>query len=160
PLRVRPQVCRELGRRRDPLGVPDRSPWTGRRGVARHSVRPERDRERRKAGAVVRLLLLALFLPAIALADPKPAPKFEATGFDGKKVTLDQFEGKVVLLDYWASWCEPCKKAIPELDKIQAEYGGKGLVVLGVSMDQEKDHQKARDLAAGKSYRFAFDNAD
>lgn len=101
------------------------------------------------------LLVLLLLTPFTATA----APPFSAVGFDGKPVNLDSFKGKVVLLDYWASWCGPCRRSMPELERLHAAYSRKGLVVLGVSVDETASRQKARDLVAAKKYgyRFAFD---
>ena len=110
----------------------------------------------------MRKLLLALLLLAPITAHADPAPRFSAVGFDGKSVSLDSFKGKVVLLDYWASWCGPCRRSMPELERLHAAYSRKGLVVLGVSVDDPPAQQKARDLVASKkySYRFAFDRTD
>jgi thiol-disulfide isomerase/thioredoxin len=104
------------------------------------------------------LLLLLLLAPLPASA----APPFSAVGFDGKSVNLDTFKGKVVLLDYWASWCGPCRRSMPELERLHAAYSRKGLIVLGVSVDEQGSRQKARDLVVSKKYgyRFAFDRTD
>lgn len=93
---------------------------------------------------------------------PRPAPPFAATGFDGKPVDLSAFAGKVVLLDYWATWCGPCRRSMPELERLHQEYSRKGLVVLGVSVDDPPAHKKAKDLVKSKQYgyRFAFDRSD
>jgi peroxiredoxin len=63
------------------------------------------------------------------------APDFTLKAMTGEDVTLSQYRGKVVLLDFWATWCGPCMQSIPELVRIQEKYRDKGLVVLGVSMD-------------------------
>jgi len=93
---------------------------------------------------------------------PRPAPPFAATGFDGKPVDLESLKGKVVLLDYWATWCGPCRRSMPELERLHQEYSRKGLVVLGVSVDDPPAHKKAKDFVKSKryGYHFAFDRAD
>jgi thiol-disulfide isomerase/thioredoxin len=66
-------------------------------------------------------------------------PEFRLTipGLDGTTTTLDQYKGKVVLVNFWATWCEPCKVEIPWLIEFNHKYGPKGLVILGVAMDDE-----------------------
>lgn len=56
---------------------------------------------------------------------------------DGKDVTVAQYKGKVVLVNFWATWCEPCKIEIPELIQLQAKYEPNGFTILGVAMDDE-----------------------
>jgi peroxiredoxin len=63
------------------------------------------------------------------------APNFTLKALTGEEIKLSQYRGKVVLLDFWATWCGPCMQSIPELVRIQEKYKDKGLVVLGVSMD-------------------------
>jgi peroxiredoxin len=65
------------------------------------------------------------------------APDFTLKDSDGKTVRLSDFRGKVVLLDFWATWCGPCKIEIPWFMEFQRKNQDKGLVVLGVSMDDE-----------------------
>jgi cytochrome c biogenesis protein CcmG/thiol:disulfide interchange protein DsbE len=66
-----------------------------------------------------------------------PAPTVSFQNLDGQTVNLAQYRGKVVLVNFWATWCEPCRSEIPELIQFQKEYGNKGFTVLGVAMDQE-----------------------
>lgn len=56
---------------------------------------------------------------------------------DGSTVNIDQYKGKVVLVNFWATWCEPCKTEIPWLIEFNHKYGPKGLVILGVAMDDD-----------------------
>ena len=67
------------------------------------------------------------------------APDFVLKGIDGKEVALSNFRGRMVLLEFWATWCPPCRATVPELTAIQEKYSGKGLVVLGVSLDEGAD---------------------
>lgn len=73
---------------------------------------------------------------ADAFAGPK-APAWELKDVDGKPVKSSDFEGKVVILDFWATWCPPCKAEIPGFVELQKKYGDKGLVVIGVSLDEQ-----------------------
>jgi thiol-disulfide isomerase/thioredoxin len=56
---------------------------------------------------------------------------------DGNQTRLDQFKGQVILLNFWASWCAPCRQEIPDFIALQDQYGPKGLVIVGVSLDEE-----------------------
>ena len=64
-----------------------------------------------------------------------PAPDFELPTLDGRKVKLSDFRGQAVLLNFWATWCSPCKIEMPWFVEVQKQYGKDGLVVLGVAMD-------------------------
>ncbi len=64
------------------------------------------------------------------------AADFKLQDLDGKTVKLSDFKGKPVLIDFWATWCPPCRAAIPEIQKLHKTYSSKGLVVLGISTDQ------------------------
>ncbi|NOY43831.1 MAG: TlpA family protein disulfide reductase [Deltaproteobacteria bacterium] len=70
---------------------------------------------------------------------PKPAPDFDLVSVDGNHVRLSDLRGKVVLLDFWATWCPPCRVAIPHLVELQRKYRKEGLVVIGMNMDQDPD---------------------
>lgn len=59
------------------------------------------------------------------------------TDLDGRPVALNAYRGKVVLLNFWATWCEPCRKEIPRFIQFQNMYGPEGLQVLGISMDDD-----------------------
>jgi cytochrome c biogenesis protein CcmG, thiol:disulfide interchange protein DsbE len=80
------------------------------------------------------LSLFAGFQTSAANKEVK-APDFTLQDLSGKAVSLNQYLGKVVILDFWATWCPPCRMSIPELVKLQDKYREKGLVILGVSMD-------------------------
>jgi peroxiredoxin len=82
--------------------------------------------------------LLGLCLTGFA-ADPEPtpmaAPGWQLQDLEGKSVKLSDFKGKVVVLNFWATWCGPCREEIPDLVSLQKQYTTQGLVVLGISMD-------------------------
>jgi thiol-disulfide isomerase/thioredoxin len=81
------------------------------------------------------------------------APDFNLTSVDGNKVTLASLKGKVVLLDFWATWCGPCKAAMPTIQKLHEAYKDKGVVILGVNT-WEKNADAARDYMAKKKFTY------
>jgi peroxiredoxin len=78
-----------------------------------------------------------------ALDEGARAPAFNLTTMDGERVTLADLRGKVVIVDFWASWCEPCGHAMPALDRLYSRYKGNGLVVVGVSVDQTERNARS-----------------
>jgi len=69
------------------------------------------------------------------LARARMAPAFAVTTVDGQRVSLDDLQGKVVLIDFWATWCEPCREALPHMKEIAKKFQGQPLVILSVSLD-------------------------
>ncbi len=69
--------------------------------------------------------------------DRKPAPEFALKDADGKTVHLADYKGKVVLLDFWATWCAPCKIEIPWFMEFEQQLKDRGFAVVGVSMDED-----------------------
>ena len=67
------------------------------------------------------------------------APDFSLADLAGENVHLSTYRGKVVLLDFWATWCDPCRDEIPHLVELQNKYGAQGLQIIGVSMDDEPE---------------------
>jgi len=83
------------------------------------------------------LLLFVLFsVSTQSLGQERKAPDFTLKGLDGKEVKLSDFKNKVVILDFWATWCPPCRKGIPDLIELQKEFK-KDLVVIGISLDTD-----------------------
>ncbi|HLG17739.1 MAG TPA: redoxin domain-containing protein [Blastocatellia bacterium] len=78
------------------------------------------------------------------LVNEKFAPGFSVTTLDGRKVSLDSFRGKVVMLDFWATWCGPCLVEMPSVKRLWERFSGEDFVILGVSLD--------RDFGSLKSY--------
>jgi cytochrome c biogenesis protein CcmG, thiol:disulfide interchange protein DsbE len=77
---------------------------------------------------------------ALALGDV--APNFTIRQESGNVVALADFRGKIVVLNFWASWCAPCVEELPSLNRLADRYKGKDLVVLGVSLDEDADAYK------------------
>ena len=96
-------------------------------------MRPESDPDRQRA-------LRYISQPELARA--RMAPAFAVTTLDGQRVSLDDFKGKVVLLDFWATWCAPCREALPHMQKIAKNFEGQPLVVLSVSLDDNEEKWK------------------
>jgi thiol-disulfide isomerase/thioredoxin len=104
-------------------------------------------------------LLAAVALVASGCARPssqqgvleigRPAPAFSLADLNGRKVSLDQFKGKVVMLDFWATWCGPCRMTMPLLDNLQKEYAGT-MVLLAINLqdsgDVVKDYMREQNL--------------
>jgi cytochrome c biogenesis protein CcmG/thiol:disulfide interchange protein DsbE len=76
-----------------------------------------------------------------------PAPEVSFKDLDGKDVPLSQYRGRVVLVNFWATWCDPCYVEIPWLIEMQQKYGSQGFTVLGVAMDDEGKSAVAPFLA-------------
>jgi thiol-disulfide isomerase/thioredoxin len=82
----------------------------------------------------------------------KPAPAFALSTFDGKRVSLSDYRGRVVLLDFWATFCVPCVDALPELQALHAKYAGRGLTVVGVTVDDRAPLVKKATARAKVAY--------
>jgi len=74
---------------------------------------------------------------AVAPAVPTDAPTVSLKDLNDQDITLQQYKGKVVLVNFWATWCEPCKVEIPWMIEFQQKYGPRGFTILGVSMDED-----------------------
>jgi len=100
-----------------------------------------------RRGAALALLLTAATVQAAA-ADHLFAVKL--TGTDDKPVALESFRGKPLIVNFWARWCGPCRKEIPELVQVQDKYRKAGLVVLGIGLEDKaesvRDFMKAYDV--------------
>ena len=117
------------------------------------------------------IILLPFFSPVLAapqenqptirfVRNPDPAPAFKLTGLDGKSVTLADSKGKVILLNFWATWCGPCRAEIPDLVELQNKYKDR-LQILGLVVDDD-DEDAIQDFVAkfGINYPVAIAGDD
>lgn len=90
---------------------------------------------------IIALFCMVLIGACTATEDVKvlagPAPNFTLEDISGKPISLSDVKGKVVIVDFWATWCGPCLMSIPELVDLQDKYKTKGLVVVGISVDDD-----------------------
>lgn len=93
---------------------------------------------RRRLLRIALCLPLLAALPARALEAGAPAPSLSGPDRDLREVTLAQLQGQVVYVDFWASWCAPCREAMPALETLYQRYRARGLVVLGVNVDTDR----------------------
>jgi cytochrome c biogenesis protein CcmG/thiol:disulfide interchange protein DsbE len=115
----------------------------------------------RRAGCAMAAACLAGLLAvgsAAAIEQGAQAPQFDLPGKEGP-VQLAKYQGKFVYVDFWASWCGPCRQSFPWLNEMQARYGARGLQVVGVNLDAKGED--ARKFLAEYPARFqiAFDAA-
>jgi peroxiredoxin len=93
--------------------------------------------ERIRASIGAALLFAALAAPAAALEKGDKAPDFSAPGVSGGTISLASYRGKVIYLDFWASWCGPCAQALPALDKLRQEFRANDFQVVAVNVDRQ-----------------------
>jgi len=76
-------------------------------------------------------------------SDKVPAPDFTLADLNGRRMRLEDLRGKVVFLNFWATWCPPCILEMPTMEKLHQEFGGKGLVILAVNFRENPEQVKA-----------------
>ncbi len=86
---------------------------------------------------ITALAWTAACTPSAAPGAAEAAAALSGKTLEGKTVSLADYKGKVVLVDFWATWCAPCQAEIPELVKLQSNLGAKGFIILGIAMDEE-----------------------
>lgn len=110
------------------------------------------------AAALLAAALAMTGAPAGAVELGAPAPALQLPGLAGPVDSLT-LKGKVVVLDFWASWCAPCKRSFPWWNEMQAKYGARGLQVVGVNVDRKRSDADAFLAAAAPRFAIAFDGA-
>ena len=122
------------------------------------------ERNSNKAMKAPTLALAALiFTPLMAQAPSatteyvgKPMPAFTMKGLDGKTLTNANLKGKVVLLDFWATWCGPCKAISPMIEKLHKAYKGKAVAIYGANVWERGDKNGAKARAYAKEHKYTY----
>lgn len=94
---------------------------------------------KKRKNLVLKVLLAVALVSVVAgfnFGGSQPAPVVSFRNLRGQTVKLSQYRGKVVLLNFWATWCDSCRSEIPELIELQKQFGSRGFTVLGVAMDE------------------------
>ena len=98
----------------------------------------------KQIGIILLLGMLSSLTHAVSVN--QTAPDFTLKSFSGKNMRLEEQRGKIILLNFWATWCTPCRQEIPELNKLQAKYGRLGVRIWGVSTDN--NYKQAKNMAS------------
>lgn len=85
------------------------------------------------------------------------APAFDLSGMDGKTVNLADYKGKVVYVDFWASWCSPCRDSFPWMGAMQKKYESEGVVFVGINVDRKQKDAEAFLKDTPAQFTVAFD---
>jgi thiol-disulfide isomerase/thioredoxin len=91
---------------------------------------------------------------SVQLGDRKAISDFKFTDIDGVTSNLSDYKGKVVILDFWATWCPPCKAELPAFVNLKTKFGEKGLVIIGMSLD--KGFSKEAMVTFGQGYNLNY----
>uniref|UniRef100_A0A7C4TCJ4 TlpA family protein disulfide reductase n=1 Tax=candidate division WOR-3 bacterium TaxID=2052148 RepID=A0A7C4TCJ4_UNCW3 len=94
---------------------------------------------------IIKPILLSLLLVFCARKSEISNLDFTLKSIDGETVSLSDFKGKVVLLDFWATWCPPCRRSIPHLISLYEKYKDRGVIIIGISSEEEGTIRNFRD---------------
>lgn len=112
-------------------------------------------------------MICSLWLPAISHSrtapwdieqlPSAPAPAFSLADLEGKTISSTTLKGQVLLINFWATWCAPCRQEMPALDSLHKEFKGKGLTVIGISIDSDLSPIKEFIAGAKTSFQILHD---
>ena len=103
---------------------------------------------------VICVLTLFCGVGGVAQAGGAAAPAFTLRDINGASVSLSDYKGRVVLLNFWATWCGPCKQEMPHLNKMESDFGEQGFNVISVSIDDARAASKVKPYIKGRGYSF------
>ncbi|MEM1416855.1 MAG: TlpA disulfide reductase family protein [Myxococcota bacterium] len=98
-------------------------------------------------------------LPALAIEQGARAPEIGLRDTAGQPVRLGELRGKVVLVDFWASWCAPCRQEMPALERLHTRYADRGLVIVGVNIDRDEANMRGFLERTPVSFRVVHDGS-
>jgi thiol-disulfide isomerase/thioredoxin len=96
---------------------------------------------------------------ALALAAGDAAPAFALAEASGTPIALDKLRGRVVYVDFWASWCGPCKRSFPWMGEMQRKYGDAGLTIVAINVDKKREDAAKFLAATPGAFTIAYDPA-
>ena len=105
----------------------------------------------------IQLWIILLFLLSGTAVSASPAPAFSLPG-QNADISLDDYKGSIVYLDFWASWCAPCRKSLPWMDTIQARYKDQGLTVIAINLDESREAAETFLNSMNITLKVAFDD--
>jgi len=108
---------------------------------------------------VAALVAALVAVPVAATEAGQPAPAFALPNAKGDTVSLERMRGRVVYVDFWASWCGPCRRSFPWMNEMQQKYGARGLVVVGVNVDKKRGDAERFLAQIPASFTIVFDEA-
>lgn len=106
----------------------------------------------------IALLAVALPLAASSALNGKQAPDFSLESFSGETISLASQKGDVVMINFWATWCGPCRQEMPILDELHSRYKRAGFQLLGVNIDDDPNRARKMIEELGVSFPVLFDN--